>query len=115
LLELNALDKPIITVLNKIDKMEDKHWLEDLKKNYHNGINISAATGENVQELLDLITKMLPSQVREIDVHIPLNRMDLVNLAHKEGEVLSVKYFPDSINIRATIPNHLVGKFDVKH
>ena len=51
--------------------------------------------------------------IQEIDVHIPINRMDLVNLAHKEGQVIAIKYYADTINIRATMPKHLISKFHI--
>jgi hypothetical protein len=37
--------------------------------------------------------------------------MDLVNLVHEEGEVLSIKYYNDKINIRAAVPSNIAGKF----
>ena len=68
--------------------------------------------GENISQLLDEICEMLSSLVVEINVEVPINRMDLVNLAHEEGEVLSVKYYAKTINIRATVPKHIAGQFD---
>ncbi|MBN1869097.1 MAG: GTPase HflX [Candidatus Omnitrophica bacterium] len=109
--ELESYDKAIINVLNKIDKLEDKEWLKGLEKNFDNTVCISAKTGENISGLLEKISGMLSSQIAEIDVEIPITRMDLVNLAHEEGEVLSVKYYAETINIRAAVPIYLVGKF----
>ena len=54
---------------------------------------------------------MLSSMVEEINVDIPINRMDLVNLAHEEGQVYSVKYYADTVNIRAVVPTQVAGKF----
>ena len=53
----------------------------------------------------------LSSMVEEINVDIPINRMDLVNLAHEEGQVCSVKYYADTVNIRAVVPTQVAGKF----
>ena len=62
--------------------------------------------------LLSLMMKMTASFVVEINVNIPINRMDLVNLVHEEGEVFSIKYYDDVINIRAAVPAHLAGRFE---
>ncbi len=110
--ELEALGKPTIMVLNKIDRVQDKAFLKDLKGNFENAVCICATTGENVPELLEKIKEMLSSSFAEIDVTVPIGRMDLVNLAHKEGEVYSIKYYNDSINIRACVPIPLAGKFE---
>jgi len=61
--------------------------------------------------LVEKISQMLSSMVEEINVDIPINRMDLVNLAHEEGQVYSVKYYADTVNIRALVPTQVAGKF----
>ena len=113
--ELGVLNKPIITVLNKIDKLEHKNeMMKNLIDNFDNTVCISAKTGENISELLERVSGMLSFMYTEINVDIPISRMDLVNLVHEEGEVHAIKYYNDSINIRALIPTNLVGKFSPK-
>lgn len=109
--ELGALDKPTLFVFNKIDRLEDRHWLEPFKDNQEHAVFISAKTGENLGEFLDEIRRMLCALITEIDVEVPIGRMDLVNLAHEEGQVYAVKYYEQSINIRAAVPSRLAGQF----
>ena len=109
--ELKAKNKPTVVVLNKIDKLEDQEGLDNLKGTYQNAVCISAKNEENIDELLEIIRKELASLFVEIDLDVPINRMDLVNLAHDEGQVYSIKYYNDRINIRAALPTNLVGKF----
>lgn len=110
--ELEVLDKPTVMALNKIDFVEDKAFLEDLQNNFENAVCISAKTGENIPKLLEKMAKMLSASFVEIDAIIPIHRMDLVNLAHREGEVYSVKYYNDTIHIRASVPAQITGKFE---
>jgi len=109
--QLDIGDKPVLTVLNKIDQFEDPGLLEALKNDYEHAVCISAKNGDNVDELLVIIENMLSHFIKEINVDVPINRMDLVNLAHKEGEVYSVKYYEDKVNIRAVVPAYLAGRF----
>ena len=109
--ELGSSNKPMIIILNKIDKLTDKQLLGDLKNHYKNAVCISAKNKENIDELLDAIRKEMASLFIEIDVSISIGRMDLVNLAHNEGQVHSIKYDNDRINIRAALPASLVEKF----
>lgn len=109
--EMNVCDKPMILVLNKIDKLEDRQWLKQFKDNQEHGVCISAKTGEDIPLLLEEMSRMLSSLVTEIDVEVPMNRMDLVNLAHEEGEVRSVKYYARSVHIRALVPARIAGQF----
>ena len=109
--ELESFDKVTILVLNKIDKLEDRGWLKGFQKGFNNAVCISAKTGENISGLLEKISEMLSSLVVEINVEVPICRMDLVNLAHEEGEVYSVKYYAKTINIRAAVPKYVAGRF----
>ncbi len=109
--ELESFDKVTILVINKIDKLEDREWLKGFQKGFDHAVCISAKTGENIPGLLEKISEMLSSLIVEIDVEIPITRMDLVSLAHEEGEVYSVKYYAKTINIRAAVPKCVAGRF----
>ena len=108
--ELEAVDKPTIVVLNKIDKLEDKDFLESLLNTYENAVCISALNGDQLSDLLEKISEMLSSLVIDMQVVIPINRMDLINLAHQEGQVFSIKYYNDSIYLHAAVSPKLAGQ-----
>jgi len=109
--ELEVVGKPIITVLNKIDKLEKKDWLKDLEGKFDDAVCISAHNKDNLLELLEKVGQKLSGFTMEINVTIPIKRMDLVNLAHEEGEVYSIKYYAKTVNIRAVIPVSIARKF----
>jgi len=110
--QLGVQDKPTVVVFNKIDLLKDKNWLKDLKENFDHAVAISALTGEGMEDFAREISKLLSPMMAEIDVVIPIHRMDLVNLAHEEGQVIAIKYYNDTINLRANVPAHLAGKFE---
>ncbi len=109
--ELDADEKPVITVLNKIDALTDRSWLEALGAEIKDPVTLSAATGENVSILLERISEKLSALLINIDLRIPITRMDLINLAHEEGQVYSVKYYNDVVHLRAALPGRIVGKY----
>ncbi len=109
--ELEAYDKPTIVVLNKIDRLEDKEWMHSLAECFNDAVFISAAKEENIKGLFEKIMEKLSSLIVELNIDVPIQRMDLVNLAHEEGEVYSIKYYSDTINIRAVVPVHIAGRF----
>jgi GTPase len=102
--ELKVLDKPTILVMNKIDLLEDKLRLKEFWKINPHNIGISAAKGENVQSLLLLVEEMLSVDSVDIDVMLPPGRMDLVNLAHVQGQVHEVEYLAKGIHLKASLP-----------
>jgi len=109
---LGVVDKPTITVLNKIDRITDRSWFATVYGSIANPVVISARTGENLDVLQHKILEDLHEMVCEIHVDVPITRMDLVHLAHEQGEVYSVKYYNDRINLRASVPKRLVGIFE---
>lgn len=108
--DIQARHKPVITVLNKIDKLTDQSHLKDLVGNFPNAVCISALKKENLSGLLEKISKILTPTMMEIDVKIPINRMDLVNLIYKDGEVYLSEYSSDSVHIRALVPIKLANQ-----
>ena len=109
--ELEVLDKPTITVLNKIDKVAGRVWLSSVSSQFPNAVIISALDGENLDQLLDRIDGMLSEGMVEIDQKIPIDRMDLVNLAYKQGQVHAIRYLSRSIHIHATLPLKIAAQF----
>ena len=109
--ELEVSEKPTVVVLNKIDLLKDRQGLTQFQGNQNQTVCISAKMGENIPLLMAKISQMLSSMIEEINVNIPIDRMDLVNLAHEEGQVYSIKYYADTVNIRATVPTQVAGKF----
>ncbi len=61
--ELKVLDKPVIMVLNKIDKLEDRQRLEEIKRDVPYCIGISALKGENIQQLFLMIEDILSARI----------------------------------------------------
>lgn len=108
--ELEAETRPVITVLNKIDKLAEKDWLLRLKKDFPNSVAISALYKENLNELIDMITRQFSGLVTEVDIDLPFERMDLVNLVHQEGKVLDIKYSPKTIHIHALVSSVTADK-----
>ncbi len=91
--------------------MDDQTWLKDFKENFEHAVCISAINKIGTDELLEKIIQQLAELFIEINVDVPIQRMDLVNLVHEEGEVYSIKYYNDKINIRASVPSNIVGQF----
>lgn len=108
--ELGAQDKPVISVLNKIDKLEDRGWLARLKKDFPNAVAVSALKKENLPELLEKIEEKLSLLVSKVNLTLPLNRMDLVDQIYREGKIYSIDYSSSGINIQASLPTATAKK-----
>lgn len=108
--ELQADKKPIITALNKIDLLEDKIWLAELKADFVNSVTISAKFKENLDILLAEVQKVFSDRLIQVQLIIPQNRMDLISLLYREGKVKEVKYLKDVMKCKVTLAKVLYLK-----
>jgi GTP-binding protein HflX len=113
--QLDSDQKPIVTVLNKIDKLEDRGWIERLKRDFSNPVAISALKNENIPQLLEKIEGELASLIAILDLFVPINRMDLVDQIYREGEVYSIDYTAEGANIKASLPVVTAKKLSLYH
>lgn len=111
LVELGVADKQSIVLLNKIDRLSSEQEWTAMMGNFSSVVAISAKTQQGIEDLGEEIAQRLKGLRQEINVNVPIDRMDLVSLAHECGEVYSIKYYADSINIRAMVPLYVVGQF----
>jgi GTP-binding protein HflX len=109
LAQLKVVDKPTIMVLNKIDRLEDTRRIEEIKRIVPYCIGVSALHTENIQKLFLLIEDMLAQGAVDIDIVLPADRMDLVNLAHGQGVVHEVEFLAQGIRLKASLPPKTAG------
>lgn len=112
LTELGAGDKPIITVLNKIDVLDDPVKLAGLEVSFPNTISVSAKTGIGMEELLQQCTEMLADRVQTNSYRIPQSRGDLSGLLHRDAKVLDTSYEANDLIIKAIVPASIAGKLE---
>lgn len=93
LTELAAIDKPMILVLNKIDKASQENILK-IKEKYKNlkCIEISAKYGTNLEGLLKEACEDLPYTLKKFNVLIPYTDQSMVAYLHRGSKVESEEY-----------------------
>jgi GTP-binding protein HflX len=110
--ELGAAAKPTLTVLNKIDLVEDPATVAGLHASFENSVAVSLTSGEGMGDLIHAINDMLLDRVGRIELRIPQARADLVHLLHLEGKILSETYEGNDILISAVIPHPVRHRYE---
>lgn len=98
---LGVTDKPILTLLNKQDKVEENVIIKDFRA--ENVIKISAKTGEGLDELGKELETLLRSNQRYIETVIPYSKANLLSGIRENGEILSEEYTEDGILVSAYV------------
>ena len=92
--DLNLLGKPIITVFNKMDRVDMSNLLFN-NRFVENKIFISAKNDINLDKLMSLIEVLLPQQFRDVTLKIPFDKQNLVNYFMDNYDVKIINYLDD--------------------
>ena len=114
LAELGAADRPMLTVLNKIDLLDDAAVPADLARDLNlppDYVPVSAQQGVGLETLLDRIAQLLEQDLVDVSVTVPYARNDLVELFHREGQVASVEYGEAGATLTGQLPPRLLDRF----
>jgi len=108
--ELGAADKRTLLVLNKIDLVEPAR-LSQLQRTFPDAVPISILTGQGIDDLFHALHTLLIDRVVRMELAIPLDRMDLVSIAHNEGKVLSECYDRGVADLQCVLPKRFESRF----
>ncbi|MEC7357432.1 MAG: GTPase HflX [Verrucomicrobiota bacterium] len=108
--ELGADEKKIVSVVNKIDLIDESR-LWELKNNFPEAIFISVKNAHGINTLMDKMADMLLQNIVRHTMKIPQSRQDLVALLHREGKILSQDYVGNDIILTATYSKRFLAKF----
>jgi len=109
LAELDATGKPVITALNKIDRLAKE--IDIPNQQFPNSIPISALTGQGIDALLARVEQVLLANMISIDVVIPYSQGDLVALIHEKGIIDHKEYITEGTHIKGWVPPEIAAKF----
>ena len=101
--ELGAEQTPCLRVYNK----SDLFW-GDIRPHGEDTVNISAKTGEGLDELLRAIDKRLDKGTRRVTLHIPYDKAGLLDTLYREAKVEAVEY-GETIDVRAVCNPRAIG------
>ncbi len=100
--ELEVLDKPIITVFNKMDKTDIGNLVFE-NKYIDKKIFISSKNSVNLDKLLEMIQENLPQKYKDITLIIPYDEQVLVSYFLENYEVEDIKYKESGTEIKLNI------------
>lgn len=102
--QLGAQDRPVVTLLNKTDLIDDATWIEQLKRDFPDALALSALKGQNLDGLLAVMQQRFGGRMVRKRVMVRHGRMDLVDFLYRNAKVESVEYLPEGIRIELSMP-----------
>lgn len=106
--DLGVKDKPVLTLFNKQDRIENPEILKDMKAD--KTLKISAKTGQGLEELKDELEKILRSRSILLERIFPYEKAGLIQIVRAKGQLLEEEYRGDGIYVKAFVPAEIYGK-----
>jgi GTP-binding protein HflX len=109
--EIDAIDIPILTALNKIDLLNDPQNARISVNGLDSAVAISASSGIGIPDLLEKIQDQLFSSLTNINVFLPYDNGGLISLFYDQGQIERIEHMANGVMIDGKIPVRLVSQF----
>jgi GTPase len=109
--EIDAGDIPVITALNKIDRLDDPQAAMQALQVFEESVAISAKTGLGMDDLVRAIETQLFETYIPIRVRLPYQQGQLISLFHEQGQVSFVEHGRGGVRMDGLIPGRLLTRY----
>ena len=109
--ELGAEHIPIITALNKVDRLRDPESAREIVRRFSSSITVSALNGTGLRELLRLIQEELYEKYAPVLVRLPYQQGALISLFHEAGQVERIEHERGGVVMQGRVPGRLLAQF----
>jgi len=101
-----------LVVLNKIDLVDDRSWLEITQKDFPGSVLISASTGENLGLLINGLVAHFSGLMVNLSITLPHSRMELVDFFYRQAKIRKIDYLQKGIKINLDISRALFSRIE---
>jgi len=110
--QLDAGEKPTLTVLNKADLLgaEERNRLRSLKRDYAPAVELSALFGLGRAELLQALAALVSGSQVRFTLRLPYERGPVLALLHEQGRILERRYEEGGILLQVEAPRSVFEK-----
>lgn len=109
--ELEVAHIPVVTALNKIDRLGGIESVSPALAAYPNVVAISALKKQGFEALLERIQVVLQQSLLPIDARVPYAEGQLISIFHEQGVVESVDHEEKGVRLRGRVPARLFERF----
>ncbi|MCS6852637.1 MAG: GTPase HflX [Gemmataceae bacterium] len=106
--ELNCADKPTLLVLNKIDRVSDRSYVDVLLRHHPRAVTVSAATGQGLDALRDAVIEALSADFADAEVIADASNGRLLAYLGAHAEIYRQSFDNGRVFVRCYLPRHLL-------
>jgi GTP-binding protein HflX len=111
LAEIGAGDRPRLLALNKVDLLSEDDR-RALSFRYPRAVQVSAVTGEGLEELSDAIEARFLSSLRPMELLVPYGEGGRLSELHDLAGEMEREDTPEGVRVRARVPAGVASRFE---
>jgi GTP-binding protein HflX len=111
LTEIDAGHIPVITALNKSDRLKSPETAREILRDFPKAVAISALKGTGIPDLLQIVQEELYDSYAPIHVRLPYKQGALISLFHEMGQVELVEHERGGVVMQGRLPGRIVAQF----
>jgi len=114
--DLNASGKPVIYVFNKIDCLEQKSFMTQLKNDFQPSVFISATRRLFLEDLKNEIRSLYKQSVLELNLHVDMLYAGIISKLRTVAEVMKMTYHENFVEatVKTTHANAQIIEYWLK-
>ena len=106
--ELGCGKKPTLLVLNKLDRVADRSYLDVLMQHHPRAVAVSAATRQGLPALADAVIEALAADFAEAEIETGAGNGRVLAYLAAHAEIYRQEYHDNRVSIRCYLPRHLL-------
>jgi GTPase len=111
LVEIDAAERPRLLALNKVDQLDDDAR-RALSFRFPDGVQVSAETGEGLEELRNGMEARFLASLRPMELLLPYDEGGRLSQLHELAGDVEREDTPDGVRVRARVPAAAVPRFE---
>ena len=111
LVEIKADHIPMISVLNKIDRLPDPLAARQALAEFSDSVAISALSGKGIPDLLFAIENQLFETLVALSVRLPYQQGQLISMFHEQGQVKRIEHGRGGVMMEGFLPGRLLARY----
>src|SRR5262249_49122421 len=106
--ERGCAEKPTVLVLNQIDRLPDRSFLDVLVKHHPRAVAISAATGQGRDTLAEAVVEALSADFANAEIETAAANGRVLAYLGAHAEIYRQEFHDNLVTLRCYLPRHLL-------
>jgi GTP-binding protein HflX len=106
--EMGCADKPTLLVLNKVDNLTDRSYLDVLMRHHPRAVAVSAAKRQGLVELAEAVIEAISADFADAEIEADAGNGKLLAYLGAHADIYRQQFNDGRVRVRCHLPRHLL-------